>query len=346
MKIKHIVEQAGKFRSRASEEAVMDKNTLMDMKDQTVPDWEMLDHRILTAKYFAKNHRQAVEFVDFINRVSEYLDHFAEVTQDVAEVTVKTTTSDTNSLTILDFALAKAIDEYAQKNNIQQERIQGNFDESIIQKITELDIRSSKSYTQVDDYRMYPVYVTKQKFKNKFFIASAVHPRTHKEIAKANGKNPQQAIENLHAEIDKMFASKPVVDGNAVIDFNVDFANKILSFPGQEFYAKIIEGPKLVIAGKEMLEYPEIMKDEGFKKSAIRTQQSQEGSTKLPAIAYTAKQIAGKGVKANARYLIGPESKDKDGNKVFDLIYDSDVYDKGHLVRLNKPGLTIGTKRD
>ena len=130
MKIRQLLESEGKFRSRASEEAVMDKETLMNMKDDTVPDWEMLDHRILTAKYFAKNHRQAVQFVDFINRVSEYLDHFAEVTQDVAEVTVKTTTSDTNSLTILDFALAKAVDEYAIRNDIEQERIQGNFDEA------------------------------------------------------------------------------------------------------------------------------------------------------------------------------------------------------------------------
>ena len=124
----------------------MDKETLMNMKEQTVPDWEMLDHRILTAKYFAENHRHAVEFVDFINRVSEYLDHFAEVVQDVAEVTVKTTTSDTNSLTILDFALAKAVDEYATKNNIEQERIQGNF-ESLVKEKKENDKNN-----QVDDY--------------------------------------------------------------------------------------------------------------------------------------------------------------------------------------------------
>lgn len=214
------------------------------------------------------------------------------------------------------------------------------------QIIAELDIRSSKSYTQVDDYRMYPVYVSNKKFKNKYFIATALHPRTFKEFAKASGDTQQQAIDNLHSEIEKMFANKPVVNGNAVIDFNVEFANNILSFPGQPFYAKIIEGPNLVIAGKEMLEYPEIMADEGFKKSSIRNKKDDaEGSTRLPAIAYTARQISGKGLKANARYLIGNESKDKDGNRVFDLIYDSDVYDVGHKVRLRKPGLTVGTTR-
>jgi len=146
MKIKTVLENIGQFRKNPTEEKVMDKETLMDMKDQVVPDWEMLDHRILTAKYFAKNHRHAVKFVDFVNKVSEYLDHFAEVTQDVAEVTIKTTTSDTNSLTILDFALAKVVDEYAQKNNIEQERIQGNF-ESLEEKK-----EKDKADDRADDY--------------------------------------------------------------------------------------------------------------------------------------------------------------------------------------------------
>lgn len=153
MKIKQLLESEGQFRSRASEEAVMSKETLMTMKDETVPDWEMLDHRILTAKYFAENHRQAVEFVDFINKISEYIDHFAEVTQDVAEVTVKTTTSDTNSLTILDFALAKAIDEYAKNNDIEQERIQGNFSESACPRTraSKCQCKSVSKITEAED---------------------------------------------------------------------------------------------------------------------------------------------------------------------------------------------------
>jgi len=128
MILNELFRRQGQFRANASEEAKMSKETLMDFKERTVPDWEMLDHRILKADYVAKNHRQAIKLVEFINRISEYLDHFAEVTQDVSEVTVKTTTSDTNSLTILDFALAKAIDEYANKNNIEQQRIEGNFE--------------------------------------------------------------------------------------------------------------------------------------------------------------------------------------------------------------------------
>jgi hypothetical protein len=55
------------------------------------------------------------------------MDHFAEVTQDVAEVTVKTSTFDVKGLTILDFKLALYVDNYAEQNDIEQVRMQGNF---------------------------------------------------------------------------------------------------------------------------------------------------------------------------------------------------------------------------
>lgn len=117
----------GKFRKIDAEEKVIPNNKLNDLKSKYLPDWEMLDHRILQAKYVAKDHRHAEEFVSFINRVSEEMDHFAEVTQDVAEVTVKTTTFDVKGLTILDFRLALKVDKFAERDEIEQVRMQGNF---------------------------------------------------------------------------------------------------------------------------------------------------------------------------------------------------------------------------
>lgn len=117
----------GKFRKIDAEEKVIPNNKLNDLKSKYLPDWEMLDHRILQAKYVAKDHRHAEEFISFINRVSEEMDHFAEVTQDVAEVTVKTTTFDVKGLTILDFRLALKIDKFAERDEIEQVRMQGNF---------------------------------------------------------------------------------------------------------------------------------------------------------------------------------------------------------------------------
>jgi len=115
------------FRKNPVEDNLIPNKKLNDLKSKYLPDWEMLDHRILQAKYVAKDHRHAEEFVSYINKVSEEMDHFAEVTQDVAEVTVKTTTFDVKGLTVLDFKLALKVDKYAESNDIEQVRMQGNF---------------------------------------------------------------------------------------------------------------------------------------------------------------------------------------------------------------------------
>jgi pterin-4a-carbinolamine dehydratase len=117
----------GKFRSKDIEDFVPENDRLNDIKSKYLPDWEMLDHRTLQAKYTAKDHRHALEFVSWINQICEKMDHFAEVTQDVAEVTVKTSTFDVKGLTILDFQLAMRVDNYAEKNDIEQVRMSGNF---------------------------------------------------------------------------------------------------------------------------------------------------------------------------------------------------------------------------
>jgi pterin-4a-carbinolamine dehydratase len=118
----------GKFRSQDVEEFRPSNEDLDDIKSKFLPDWEMLDHRTLEATYVAEDHRHAAEFVNWINRLSEKMDHFALITQDVSEVTIKTTTTDVDGLTILDFELAMRIDKYARSNNIEQTRGGGNFD--------------------------------------------------------------------------------------------------------------------------------------------------------------------------------------------------------------------------
>lgn len=128
MNIKDLIGVAeGKFRKNSVEEFVPSANALDDLRATFLPDWEMLDHRYLQAKYVAKDHRQAEQFVVWINQLSEDMDHFAEVTQDVGEVTVKTSTFDVKGLTILDFKMAMKIDHYAEKNQIEQVRTSGNF---------------------------------------------------------------------------------------------------------------------------------------------------------------------------------------------------------------------------
>jgi len=115
------------LRSKKVENYRPDKSALDRLKSRFLPDWEMLDHRILQAQYMAPDHRYAAKFTNWINGLSEHMDHFALVTQDVAEVTVKTTTSDVKGLTILDFELAMRVDDFASKHDIEQVRMSGNF---------------------------------------------------------------------------------------------------------------------------------------------------------------------------------------------------------------------------
>jgi 4a-hydroxytetrahydrobiopterin dehydratase len=114
-------------RSQPIEDFKPADESLDDLKSRFLPDWEMIDHKTLQAKYVAKDHRHALVFVKYINQLSEQMDHFAEVTQDVAEVAVKTATFDVKGLTILDFQLAMRVDAYAEKHDIEQVRMQGNF---------------------------------------------------------------------------------------------------------------------------------------------------------------------------------------------------------------------------
>jgi pterin-4a-carbinolamine dehydratase len=117
----------GKFRANDIEEFKPSNDALDNLKSKYLPDWEMLDHRTLQAKYVADDHRAAVAFVKIINRLSEKMDHFCEVTQDVAEVTVKTSTFDVKGLTLLDFQIAMVIDRFASDVGIKQMPMSGNF---------------------------------------------------------------------------------------------------------------------------------------------------------------------------------------------------------------------------
>jgi len=206
---------------------------------------------------------------------------------------------------------------------------------------------SNKAYAEVGPYKRYMVYVTKKKFNEKFgFIAVAVNPRTNDAKFKSAGQTQQEAVTSLQAEVDKEIDVATKVSGAATIDFNVDFVRDVLEMSSNTFYAKIVPGPKLVIAGKEMEQYPDIMKQEGFKASSIRTVSDSEGATKLPAMPLSAGGATTAQLVANGRYVLGAETIDRDGNRVFDLEFDSVVQDKGERMRMGAPAITIGTKRE
>jgi hypothetical protein len=211
--------------------------------------------------------------------------------------------------------------------------------------IAELSITTTKGIDKVETYRNIDIYVTAEKFKDKYYIAYAVRPRDRKEIDKQRGDTQEEAIDNLKASLDKRESEKPRVSGQATVDFNVAFARLLLTDPRETFYAKIAPGPKLIIANEEFYDMPELLRGEGFSKSGIRNPRSADDATKLPAIPLRPAQAQAADIIANGRYLIGNESTDSDGHRVFELIFDSVVSDPGERMLIRKPALTIGTQR-
>lgn len=205
---------------------------------------------------------------------------------------------------------------------------------------------SDRTYSDAGPYKRYNLYITKKKYNNLYFIAVAENPRSLEAKFKVKGNTPQDALNNLRTEIDKEIDVATKVSGQATLDFNVDFVRDILEMSTDPFYAKIIPGPKLVLAGPEMLEYPDIMRDEGFKVSSIRTYKGGEGTTKLPGVPLSPRAAIAANLIANGRYVLSTENTDKDGNKIFDLEFDSVVQSPTEKMRMRAPAFTVGTVRE
>jgi pterin-4a-carbinolamine dehydratase len=147
--------QEGKYRENDVEEFVPSDEQLDEIKNKYLPDWDMRDHRELHAMYVCQDHQEAEEMIVFINELSEDMDHFAEVTQDVAEVTVKTSTFDVKGLTILDFQLAMSVDAYAGEKGIKQVPTSGNF--GMHEDIVDEEAKKDACYHKVKArYKVWP----------------------------------------------------------------------------------------------------------------------------------------------------------------------------------------------
>jgi len=212
---------------------------------------------------------------------------------------------------------------------------------------------SNRDYTSQGTYKRHNLFVSKKPSTlgklNGFYLALAEHPRTMTVNYKAKGRRPEVAVAELKSLIDQAMDDAVKVTQNATVDFNVNFVKELLpaiDVQPTDFYSKIVAGPKLVIAGFEILDYPEILKSDGFKKSSIRTVKDSETTTKLPAFPLSAAAAQSAKLIANGRYVIKNEQRDKDGNFVFDLEFDSIVSAPNEKVKMGEPALTIGTVRD
>lgn len=211
-------------------------------------------------------------------------------------------------------------------------------------QLNELSIVSDKNFKPAEGYKNYKLYVRKTPF-NGYFIAVGLMGNTE---LKEKGANQIEALTNVKAKIDQVLNSTKAT-GASSIDFNVRFAKEILQTPDQPFFGKIenIDGqPKLVIAGDYFLESPAELAQMGFKRSHIRNAKAEsEGTTRLPCIALSDKDVRRASLIPNGRYEIGAEHADEYGNREFDLIYHSTTQASNDSMRMKVPSLTVGTTR-
>jgi len=205
-------------------------------------------------------------------------------------------------------------------------------------------IASNANYSPVGEYKNYPLYVINRPFNNKYIAVAEIGREEHR----AAGSSKNNAVQAIKDKIDFFLNAQQKVSADASIDFNKKFVTDILASPREKFYAKIVnlEGqPKLVLAGTDMLTFGRELAQLGFKPSALRVDPENPDSTPLPGISYTKNQMSGLGLIANGRYTIGSMSTDPDGNRIFDLKYDSTAHTSSDKMRLPVPAITVGTRR-
>lgn len=205
--------------------------------------------------------------------------------------------------------------------------------------LREFDVRNNKKYSKAETYKGYEIYVSIDPVLQGQHMAVA-YDRAGKEAFRGKGRVPEQAANMIKDTIDGRQKSASKVQGNATIDFNAQFSREILEPGMDKIYAKIVAGPKLIIANSEYYDDADALSQMGFKATAFRNKNG------LLAIGMTAKQTQGAELVANGRYYVGDKSYDEFENVVYDLDFHSVVNDKNEKYSLGKPGLTVATRRN
>jgi hypothetical protein len=202
---------------------------------------------------------------------------------------------------------------------------------------------SDKKYEFVSKYEQYEIYVTR--FKDKF-LAVAYNSSSSSRFAAATGENRPQAVENLKAEISKVKAKMPKVTGKATVDFNVKFSQEFLDDPTDSFWIKLAQGPSLVFPSRDYEGNEDMLRADGFKKAMVRSSRDSEAATPIHAVPLSPREVQGLDLVANGRYVVTDSvSTDRDGNRVYQLEFHSEVASSDDRQRLNKPALTVASQR-
>lgn len=206
------------------------------------------------------------------------------------------------------------------------------------------NIRSNKNYKH-EEYKTYEISVSLQPVVPNKHMAYAY--RNNKEITalRSNGSSFEEAMRNIKEKIDSLEIKNEKLNTNTTANLNVAFLNEIIYRffnkkiqIGDKIYAKIIEGPKLVIPNHNSIIYlSEILEKEGFipvqpKKSGYVFQIRKSIVKSLDLISH-------------GRYLLEDPKVDEEGNLVYNMKYHSTVDNPRDIYRFTEPAIGVNPSR-
>ena len=207
---------------------------------------------------------------------------------------------------------------------------------------------------KIVSYKSFDISVRKTDVQPPY-VAVVTSQATGKETLKTGGKSEQEALDSARQAIDKRESDAPTITsvGGTSVLLNVKGSGEVLDDPSiyNDVYAKISKddnGPTLVI-GNEIYDIADLVAD-GFTKSYDRRSLSGRKEETFPQVMFKAsnKNLSQAGVKDNGRYTIDTTGEYKDGadHTVYPLQFQSITISQDDKFRSNKPGLTIGSRRD
>lgn len=152
---------------------------IIDKKSSLDDEWELINIPFLKRTYEFESFKEAMEFVNKVSEISESVNHHPDIFISYNKVNLNIYTHDTDSLTELDFELAKKIDELLVADKSVEES--ANIDQELLENIDILkngsDYEKRRAATRlgrIGNAEAVPVLIKALKNKDRFVKKAAI----------------------------------------------------------------------------------------------------------------------------------------------------------------------------
>lgn len=153
----------------------LEKNVIRDKKSLLDEEWELVDVPFLKRTYEFESFKEALEFVNKVADISENVNHHPDIFISFNKVNLNIYTHDTNSITELDFELAKKIDELSSEDEttLNNQELLENID--ILKNGSDFEKRRAATRLgRIGNIDTVPVLIKALKNKDRFVKKAAI----------------------------------------------------------------------------------------------------------------------------------------------------------------------------